>query len=191
MKKTILILILLILAGLALFLASSGAFYKPTIERSKTESIHLVHVTFIGDYSKTKTPMDKIYSDLEKEGIKTTKGFGIYYDNPQKVKREECRSVVGCILEKEDISKIEMLKKKGFKITELPGSETVKSEFPFKNPVSIILGIMKVYPQLEIYLRENKIDPKPIMELYDVPAKKIVYLLYNGIPDSFFEKLLK
>ena len=38
-----------------------------------------------------------------------------------------------------------------------------------------MFGIMKVYPALDKYLKEHKYSDSPIMEIYDVPNKKIIY----------------
>ncbi len=41
-----------------------------------------------------------LYYDLKDNySIETTKGFGLYYDNPQDVDKDKLRSIVGCIVE--------------------------------------------------------------------------------------------
>jgi len=42
--------------------------------------------------------------------------------------------------------------------------------------MSIIMGIMKVYPALNKYISENNLSEEGfVMEIYDVPGKKIIY----------------
>jgi hypothetical protein len=41
--------------------------------------------------------------------------------------------------------------------------------------MSILVGLMKVYPALEKYTKENGYAGGAIMEIYDVPNKKIIY----------------
>ena len=49
-------------------------------------------------------------------------------------------------------------------------------EFPFKTIASIIIGIRRVYPELKDYMKKNKYKNVPIMELYDKPNEKILYI---------------
>jgi predicted XRE-type DNA-binding protein len=50
-------------------------------------------------------------------------------------------------------------------------------EFPYKNSFSIIAGIIKVYPKIEQYIQDNNLKTNEIMEIYDVPSNKIIYLM--------------
>ena len=55
----------------------------------------LLNEQHVGDYKKAGQVMDKIYSRLLGEDtIETSRGFGLYYDYPKKVKKENLRSVV-------------------------------------------------------------------------------------------------
>ena len=50
-------------------------------------------------------------------------------------------------------------------------------EFPFRNKFSIFVGIMRVYPAMESYLEQMGYEEAPVMEIYDVPNKKIIYIM--------------
>ena len=120
--------------------------------------------------------MDKIYhSLLNDEKIVTYKGFGIYYDNPQKVEKAKLRSDIGCILEDKDSLKIAELSTK-YNIKTCTQGKYIVAEFPYKAQISIIIGIMRVYPALAKHIQKNGYNENsPIMEIYDIPNKKIVY----------------
>lgn len=161
-----------------IFLIYSGLFSKVEIKEKEMESYILVYDEHIGEYKGTRDVQDRIYDKLlNDEGIETYKGFGVYYDDPKKVAKEELRSIAGCILEKKDYGKIEELKKKGFKIKESEQGEAICAQFPFKSPLSVLLGIIKVYPSMDKYVEEHGIDKKEIMEIYDIPNKKIIYFM--------------
>ena len=135
----------------------------------------LVYEEMIGDYGQSPIVQMKIYEALLNEKIETTKGFGIYYDNPKKVERSEMRSDVGCIAEGLDSTAIAQLAEK-YNVKILPKSKCIVTEFPNKGMLSIFIGIIKVYPALETYCKRNGLeDNSPIMEIYDVPNKKIIY----------------
>ena len=123
------------------------------------------------DYKQTPAVSDKVYYSLLNDyGIATTKGFGIYYDNPKEVEKSKLRSEIGCIVENLDSVTIDKLSNK-FQIKTQPFKNYITTEFPFKGKLSVMFGIMKVYPALEKYLKEHKYSDSPIMEIYDVPNK--------------------
>ena len=104
-----------------------------------------------------------------------TKGFGIYYDDPKKTNAEDLRSDVGYILNKKDYKYIPRLKK-SFNIKMFARKKCMVIEFPFRNSFSVYLGILLVYPALESYIKEKKYRSGPVMEIYDKPNKKILYI---------------
>ena len=173
----ILVILIILVVVLILFLYSYyGGFSKFKILTKITGGEIIVFETHIGDYKKSGEVSDKIYySLLNDEKIETYKGIGIYYDNPKKTETEKLRSEIGCILEESDYDKIETLKEK-YGIKKIEEKEYITSEFPFKGKLSILFGILKVIPALNEYAKENNYDEdSPIMEIYDVPNKKILY----------------
>ena len=176
MLKIILIIvavIILLILGISIYY---GAFNSINIKKEKKESFWIVFEPFVGPYKNTGPIMDKLYYKLlNDESIETFKGFGIYYDNPREVEELLCRSIVGSVIEKKDLDKIEFLKNKGYKILEIKESEYVTSEFAYKGKFSIIFGIFKVYPKLSAYLEKNNSVKAPMMEIYDIPNKVINY----------------
>jgi len=129
-----------------------------------------------GDYAKSGKLSDEVYYALLNDyEIETFKGFGIYYDNPKEVEKSKLRSEIGCIVEKKDTSKLSQIKGE-FKIKTHPEKSYLVTEFPFKGKLSVILGIMKVYPAMEKFAKENGYEMDgAVMEIYDVPNKKILY----------------
>ncbi|HDQ26834.1 MAG TPA: AraC family transcriptional regulator [bacterium] len=179
MKKIAVItgLSLLLISG-AIFgmLVHAGLFYKPEVKVEETGPFTLVYVEHTGDYSNAWKYQDEVYKKLIAEfNIKTTKGFGIYYDDPAKVEKSELRSELGCILEGEDIKKAQLVEGK-FKVKTLNAEKSVVSGHPFTNPFSVILGIMKVYPLLGKKAAEEGLDAGFAMEIYDAPAKATTYI---------------
>jgi len=180
MKTLLIIIICIILFSLTIYWYYEG--FKQVQINIKTEGGETAaYQEIVGDYKQSGTVMDKVYYLLKNENIETYKGFGIYYDNPQKVEKSKLRSEAGCIIEPKDTSRI-------YQITEtiefktLPNEDYLITEFPYKGKLSIIFGIMKVYPALNEYVRENGFEEESyVIEIYDIPNKKIVYrkLLIN------------
>lgn len=179
--KITLVVIVLIIVAIVLFLNYAGFFSKIVIEEKEMGPYVLVYKDHKGDYKETQKIQDDIYySLLNKYGIKTFKGFGVYYDDPKKISKEELRSIAGCILEESDYNNIEKLKENNFKVIETPKQKSIVVEFPFKNGLSTFIGIMKVYPEINKFVEANRLKQKEIMEIYDVPAKKIIYIMKNS-----------
>jgi len=190
--KIALIALLVILIGVAGIFAYYGAFAKIEVKTQTIEDTYFVYGVHIGEYSKVKEPMDKLYNKLlNEEKLQTTKGLGIYYDNPQNVESSKLRTVYGCVVDTKDIGRIETLKTKGYKVGLIKKSKVVTAEFPFNGQLSIIMGIFRVYPELDKYQKANTIPGKPIIELYDMPNKKITYIVPYEIPDDELMGLLK
>lgn len=176
MAKIILIVLgVLIIAGVT-FYGYYGGFIKPKISIITSGGETLIYEKIEGDYKQSGVIMDKIYySLLNEDQIETYKGFGIYYDNPQKVAVDKLRSEAGCILEEKDLAKLPELKKK-YAIRIFPTTKYLVTEFPYKNKISVLFSLMKAYPALNKFALENHFsDDSAVMEIYDIPNKRIIY----------------
>ncbi len=173
--KTAFWIIGILLIGVILSLGYFGVFKTISSEIIECGGETLVYEKMTGDYSQSGTVSNRVYHKLKDVyGIETTKGFGIYYDNPKTVEKNDLRSDIGCILES-DFDKLESLKS-DFQVSQYPQSEHLVAEFPYKGMPSIILGIIKVYPALNDYSEKNGYElDTPVMEIWDIPNKKITY----------------
>jgi hypothetical protein len=174
--KIILIVLAILIIALVAFYAYYGGFKKMNISVAKAGGEVLIYEKIQGDYKQSGVIMDKIYyALLNEDKIETIKGFGIYYDNPKKVKKSKLRSEAGYILEKKDLDKFPILENK-YTIRPLLEKEYIITEFPYKGKTSTLLGIMKVYPALNKFAKLNGYkEDSPVMEIYDVPNNKILY----------------
>jgi hypothetical protein len=176
--KVIKMVIIILLGIVVLFLAGYtyfGGFKTISFYVTDAGGEILAYEELKGDYKHTKDVTNRIYylllNDLK---IQTYKGFGLYYGDPKSVPVNELRSDVGCIVEDVDSTKIELISQH-FKVKTCPKGKYIITEFPNKGFISIIIGIMKVYPAFNNYVKENSYKNGPIMEIYDTPNKKIIY----------------
>ena len=119
--------------------------------------------------------MEKWKRKLKSFGLVSSKGFGIYYDDPKATPQDKCRSFVGNIIEKKDFDKIQELKASGLKIDSIPVSNTVVTEFPIKTSLSYMIGPMKAYPAISKYINERKYKVTLTFEVYDMKKEKILF----------------
>ncbi|XP_061543470.1 testis-expressed protein 264 [Phycodurus eques] len=97
--------------------------------------------------------------------------IGIFYDDPKQVPGPQCRCAVGSIVsEGEDKADKELLKRyetSGFHVFSFPEvTHVVTTSFPHRTILSILLGIKRVYPRLESYIKERKLCAHPFLEIY-------------------------
>jgi hypothetical protein len=173
----IMLIIILAIAALSLIAWTwYGGFSTIKFEIREAGDEVLVYETYQGEYKHTASIMDRIYEKLLKEDqIETYRGFGIYYDNPQKVEKSKLRSESGCIIENPDAQTLLSLKEK-YHIKIFPRDKYLVTEFPYKGKASVLMSLIKVYPAMNKYIKENNIMEEGfIMEIYDVPGKKIQY----------------
>ncbi|MEX0289373.1 MAG: GyrI-like domain-containing protein [Flavobacteriaceae bacterium] len=174
-KIMLLVLAVLVIAAIVLY-AYYGGFKNINVSVSKAGGDVLIYEKIRGDYRQSGIIMDEIYyALLNEDNIETFKGFGLYYDNPQKVEKSKLRSEAGCILEEKDMDKLPILENK-YTVRTFPEKEYLVTEFPYKGKMSIFFGIKKVYPALNRFSKLNGYkEDSPVMELYDIPNNKILY----------------
>lgn len=172
----IVIIIIPILIAIIAFLAYYGTFTTITISNKNEGGELVVYKELTGDYRNSGKAMDDIYySLLKKNGIETYKGFGTYYDNPREVEVEKLLCDAGCIIEAADQDKIKD-QTGSFKTKTLEEKEYITTEFPYKNKMSVIFSLMKVYPALQKYCEQNNYNTSgAVTEIYDIPAGVIRY----------------
>lgn len=174
--KLFIIILALILGLIGLLYAWLGGFQKIRFSVQEAGGETLIYETHIGDYKNVGKVIDHMYyALLNEEKVECFRGFGIYYDNPQKVEKSKLRSEVGNILENPTPALLEQLDGK-FTIKTLERQQYLVAEFPYKNQLSIFMGIMRVYPAMNRYISKHHLNEDGfVMEIYDVPGKKIIY----------------
>lgn len=165
-----------------IILGYSGFFSTFLIEEREFGPIKLVYEEHIGPYQNVGPTMDSIYEILKEEGIDTYRGVGLYYDDPKETLPANLRSKVGAIIEEEDYDKLSGIIDK-YNTINFDARNCLYVEFPYKNQLSIIAGVLKVYPKLTIEMMNRGFDISTmtenafIMEVYDVPNQKILYIV--------------
>ena len=154
-----------------------GGFKKIRFEQEPAGGETLVYMEAKGDYAGSGNIMDMVFYGLkDRYGIEATRGFGIYYDNPVTTEPDQRRYEAGCVVEGLDSAQKAALEAE-FKVRELPVQDCVVGAFPLKGKPSVIMGVIRVYPAMENYMKKNELIERfgPVMEIYDYRARKIFY----------------
>ncbi len=173
--KWLLVVLVVLAAAVAGFLGYMGMLTPLAVSESKMGPYLFVYEDHTGPYMGTGKVFDKVYEAVKADGVDTTRGLGIYFDNPSEVPSDKLRSQCGLVVEEKDYQKFSAVGKK-YKSKVLNSSDSVVVEFPIRNSLSYAFGPMKAYPALDKYAREKGYKISEPYELYDMPAGKIYFV---------------
>lgn len=162
--------------GLGVVLNYFGLLRKIKVQEQVMGPYIMVYEEHTGDYSASAQVMDRVYRRLKSQAqLETSRGFGVYYDDPKQVKKSALRWRAGCLLEPNQVHSAEALKA-DFLLTTFPETECLVAKFPFKGMPSAILGALKVYPAFRAYRKQKGYTEMPAIEIYE-ENRRIVYLM--------------
>jgi AraC family transcriptional regulator len=169
------IVVVVVAIACAVFLGlciCAGVFDTVTMSAGEMGPYCLVYREHRGPYRGVKYAMFDVYKYLEKRSIVPRTGFAVFYDNPQKVMPADLKSIAGFITDT-----ILAGVAAPYAAGTFARTRAVTAVFPLRSFMSQMTGPVKVYPKLQRFLQENKLESAgPVMEIYDIAAKKIVYI---------------
>lgn len=174
--KWLLVTVLVLAAISFVFLAYMGVLTKPSVSEAKMGPYLFAYEEYTGPYMNTGKVFDKVYRSLKSDGIETTRGLGVYFDDPSVVPAEKLRSQCGSIIEDKDASRFAKVARK-YLIKRIKSSDSLVVEFPIRNSFSYMVGPMKAYPALGEYALAKGYKVTGTYELYDMPAGKIFFVM--------------
>ena len=84
------VIVFIIIGLLIVMIGFFGGFYKVNIQTVNTGGEILVYENVTGSYNQASKISNKVYYELLNNfKIETTKGFGIYYDNPKNMDKNK------------------------------------------------------------------------------------------------------
>lgn len=164
---------------LLIYLIFSGLFYKIVIIEKEIEPFYVAYTKNTGNYKYSGQFMDEIFYKLKQNDIETEKGFGMYFDNPAETKVNERRYYAGVVITENQYQQM-LNHDYGVETSLIEPGNSLYTEFIYRNRLSVFISIFKVYPALGRFVRQNKNEGlnSPVIEIYDVPNKKI-YFIYS------------
>lgn len=155
----LLVLIVVILAGAAWYM---GAVSSYEVEVRTMGPYNFVYEEFTGPYEQSGPVFDRVYNDLLEDGIGTTVGMGLYYDNPDETSASELYSELGAVID--DIQAATL--PEGYSVKVVDATEYAVVKFPYRNMLSYMIGPMVVYPVLNDYFGDQESSAEYAIELY-------------------------
>lgn len=157
-----------VIVGALCYLYHVGACYRVQVKVGTPyiSNVRFAYKFHVGHYKDAGAHFPEI---IRLCPDKTT--IGVYYDDPKTVGANKCRYIVGSVLSEGPGGKVDPdleknLEKHGFKFAEFPEVDSaVKADHPYVNQLSIFLAVMKVYPKMEKYIVNEKLNAHPFMEI--------------------------
>jgi hypothetical protein len=129
-----------------------GVFTPISVEERTMGPYTLVYEEHIGSYNDVGFVFDKVYKNLLDDGIDTTLGMGLYYDDPKTTDESELRSEVGSLIDEVQAGVIDYAK---YNVKTIGIDEYVVVSMPFVNTLSYFIGVIRAYPVLTKYTAEH------------------------------------
>jgi hypothetical protein len=151
----------------------AGVFDKADVVLRDAGPYNLIYREHKGPYKGVWLAQYDVSRFLkEKRSIAPRKRFAIFYDNPRKKNPGELRSVGGYITD----SLLPGVPAP-YVTEEFPKTASLVGTFPFRSFMSPMTGPMKFYPEMLMLLNRQKREAAgPVMEIYDVQNKTIIYI---------------
>jgi hypothetical protein len=141
------------------------------------DPVTFLYVPHKGDYTKISPLFAKIRKEVSSNFGSNMKYFGIYYDNPCcLVKQDDGRSIIGVCLEQGQDPKEFISNHKEYHVFEMKEIRGYGTSFYFGNMIDLLAGIYKGYPAMSAYGKEKKKlqEGRCSIEFYDYPKKEFV-----------------
>ncbi|MDT8447169.1 MAG: hypothetical protein RRB13_09800 [bacterium] len=152
-----------------------GGYAPVTVTEEEMGPLELVFEVHRGEYGTIYPQVQRVQTRLEGLGLNGPRTFGLYYDNPELVAEPDLRSLGGGILpwgrtlpmDQQNRFRHGLLKRQSFLV----------ARHPMRHPLSILIGLRRVYPVLEKARQPIDLAPAGVMEIYDHAQEEILYLL--------------
>jgi len=178
--KVVVVVVIFLIVTIGTVLAYHGFFSTYEIAEKEVGPYTLATKRFVGGYYKVGPTMTEVDSWLRENAVTSSKGVGLFYDDPAKVPENELRSDVGNVLENVDEQKLAKIKEK-FDVKEIVRQKAVVVEFPIKSSLSYMLAPIKVYPMISKYWKEkgypDSVSDGFSIEIYDMDGKITTYIM--------------
>ena len=159
----LLVLIVVILIGASWYMGCMGSY---EVDVRSMGPYNFVYEEYTGSYAESGEVFTRVYENLLEDGIGTTVGMGLYYDNPADVSDEDLYSELGSIID--DVQATILPDSYNFKVVDATEYAVVK--FPYRNMLSYMIGPMVVYPVLNDYFGGDESGADYAIELYTQDA---------------------
>ena len=155
-KKAVIYIALGLTAMLLVLLYFMGVFLPVRFQSKQLGPFYYLYLPHQGPYRDVRQSFQKLTESLTGTPFAEMPRAGIYYDDPEKIPQTRLRSRVAVLLSETDSAQAkELSQKTELRFGVIPRQKFVTTQFPLRNDLSILLGILKVYPALKEYMKSH------------------------------------
>lgn len=186
MKITLSIIagVVVLIGGYAIYL---GALHEVKIERTTQGPFPVIFKPLRGEYRQVGEVATALSPRLDRLGIKEQTFIGIYYDNPRSVPTEQLRSEAGFIVP--GVTELPAALKGEYHFKVVQANEYASAYFPYRNMLSVFMGIFKVYPKLSEHMRAQGIERTYGVEIYRPNNEdRVLYMIAFQAKETYLDQ---
>ena len=154
-QLVLLLAVALLILCVILYVRASGVFYRIKLrtDRPRFGALFIAYKFHQDSYARIKHAFKAACAVSPSARL-----VGVYYDDPKSVEAGKQRYLVGAVLNDEQGQVDRALQmcyaQAGYKTVWLPEIEhAVLADFPFATVLSVIVGIWRVYPRIEKFIK--------------------------------------
>ncbi|MCB1170397.1 MAG: hypothetical protein KDK25_08690 [Leptospiraceae bacterium] len=167
-KKKVIMGILTGIVGLAILLVAGygymGGFRTVEVEEASFGPHTIIFATHRGPYENLEGSWKEFQAQWKAAGLKKCNSISVYLDAPD-TPPDELRTILGCTVDELAEEERNALSAR-FPVFHIPAMDSIRSEFPFRNGLSFMVGAMKVYPEFQRVMEERQFQPAVAFEVY-------------------------
>lgn len=159
-----------------------GFWASVQIQQKAMGPYYLVMIERKGNYNESPKIIDSLQQSLLKDGFKTKKGFGIYFNDAQQTSSEKCRSIVGVVLEDKDTNRLMDLLRRDYRVEKVGLTQSLVVDFAYRNRMSVVSAQKKVIPEVKQHIAKNNFRNVTGLEVYDGNTTTFIYEIKQNHP---------
>ena len=143
-----------------------GAFASVEVTEERVGPFSFAYVEHVGDYDETGRLTAQVAEALERAGLPGCKPLAVYFDDPATVEVADLKSEVGCAI---DAQVGVALQRSGSSLAlrRIVARRSMVARFPWRSPLSFLVGFYKVGSALERYRAEHDYAQAPVLVLLE------------------------
>ncbi len=156
------------------FFAYNGLFNPISFKNSITGPYYLVYKNHFGCHKNADTSREELLVALKSRGISWRSYFNLYFDDIRIVGENNCRSMVGVIVD--DLGyKMITESSLGFGVVTFPQSEVIETTFPYPTFVVPYIAAWRVPSAFDAFLNGQFKLTGPVLEIQNSSKEEITF----------------
>ncbi len=184
MKRILLWFVILLCTGTTGLLYYVGFFQTLEVQTGQEGGYLLGGFYHVGPYEQVGPTFERTLHVADSLGFPTDTLIGCYFNDPEVVPADSLESFVGALVASGDLAYVGNMDPGQLQLFPIYEGEALFVDFPRKNDLSMIVGVMRVYPFLTKEAAKRGFEVGQIYEIYTESNIRFVFQAYAAAQDS-------